>query len=213
MSLLIPIVIEQTAKGERSYDIYSRLLKDRIMFLSGPINDHVANLIIAQLLFLESQDQTKEISLYINSPGGQVTSALAMYDTMMHIKPDIATYCIGLAASAGSLLLTAGTKGKRFALPNSKIIVHQPLGGCSGQASDILIQANEIKKTRDRLNKIYTVATNKSIEEIEKVMDRDTYMTAQEAKDFGLIDTVLQSSKIDAALQSSKIDNMQTINS
>ena len=197
MSLLIPMVVDQTTRGERSYDIYSRLLKDRIMFLSGPINDHIANLIIAQLLFLEAEDPNKEISLYINSPGGQVTSALAMYDTMMHIKPDIATYCIGFAASAGSLILTAGTKGKRFALPNSKIMVHQPSGGCSGQATDILIQANEIKKTRDKLNKIYKFATNRKIEEIEKVMERDTYMTAEEAKDFGLIDIVLNSHKVE----------------
>ncbi len=194
--ILIPTVIEKTHKGERAYDIYSRLLKERIIFLTGPINDAVANLVIAQLLFLESENPEKDVSLYINSPGGSVTAGLAMYDTMKYIKPDIATYCMGLAASAGSLLLTAGTKGKRFSLPNSKIMVHQPwMGGIGGQASDIKIHADEILKTRAKLNRIYSSCTGKSIEEIERVMERDTYMDAEQALDFGIIDTVTVSKK------------------
>lgn len=194
----VPIVIEKTHKGERAYDIYSRLLKDRIIFLTGQINDVTSNLVVAQLLFLESEDAEKDISLYINSPGGSVTAALAVYDTMQYIKPDIATYCMGLAASAGSLLLTAGTKGKRFALPNSKIMVHQPLsGGIGGQASDIKIYADEILKTREKLNLIYHKATSKPLEEIERVMERDTYMDANDALNFGLVDNIIISKKND----------------
>ncbi len=189
---LVPMVIEQTARGERSFDIYSRLLKERIIFLTGPIFDQVASLICAQLLFLESENPNKDIAFYINSPGGVVTAGLAMYDTMQYIRAPVSTVCLGMAASAGSLLLTAGEKGKRFALPNSQVMIHQPSGGAQGQATDIAIQAREILKTRERLNKIYVHHTGQPIEEIEKNMERDTYLTADEAKAFGLIDQVVE---------------------
>ncbi len=189
---LVPMVVEQTARGERAYDIYSRLLKERIIFLTGPIFDQVASLICAQLLFLESENPNKEIAFYINSPGGVVTAGLAMYDTMQYIRSPVSTVCVGMAASAGSLLLTAGAKGKRFALPNSQVMIHQPSGGAQGQASDIAIQAREILKTRERLNRIYVHHTGQSLEEIEAKMERDTYMTAEEARDFGLIDQVVE---------------------
>ncbi|HVO03629.1 MAG TPA: ATP-dependent Clp endopeptidase proteolytic subunit ClpP [Candidatus Cybelea sp.] len=190
-NLLVPMVVEQTNRGERAYDIYSRLLKERIIFVVGPVHDEMASLVCAQLLFLESENPKKEISLYINSPGGVVTSGLAMYDTMQYIRPEISTVCIGLAASAGSLLLTAGKKGKRFSLPNSNIMVHQPSGGFQGQAADIEIHAREILKTRDRLNKIYVKHTGQELSNIENAMDRDRFMTPEEAKDFGLIDEVV----------------------
>ncbi|HVT54285.1 MAG TPA: ATP-dependent Clp endopeptidase proteolytic subunit ClpP [Dongiaceae bacterium] len=190
-NLLVPMVVEQTNRGERAYDIYSRLLKERIIFIVGPVNDGMASLVCAQLLFLESENPKKEISLYINSPGGVVTSGLAMYDTMQYIRPEISTVCIGLAASAGSLLLTAGQKGKRFSLPNSNIMIHQPSGGFQGQATDIEIHAKEILKTRDRLNRIYVKHTGQDLSKIETAMDRDRFMTPEEAKDFGLIDEVV----------------------
>jgi ATP-dependent Clp protease protease subunit len=190
-NMLVPMVVEQTNRGERAYDIYSRLLKERIIFVVGPVNDGMASLVCAQLLFLESENPKKEISLYINSPGGVVTSGLAMYDTMQYIRPEIATVCVGLAASAGSLLLTAGRKGKRFSLPNSNIMIHQPSGGYQGQASDIEIHAREIIKTRDRLNKIYVKHTGQDLSKIETAMDRDRFMTPEEARDFGLIDEVV----------------------
>jgi ATP-dependent Clp protease protease subunit len=190
-NLLVPMVVEQTNRGERAYDIYSRLLKERIIFVVGPVNDGMASLVCAQLLFLESENPKKEISLYINSPGGVVTSGLAMYDTMQYIRPEIATVCMGLAASAGSLLLTAGRKGKRFSLPNSNIMIHQPSGGFQGQAADIEIHAREILKTRDRLNKIYVTHTGQDLAKIEAAMDRDRFMTPEEAKEFGLIDEVV----------------------
>ncbi len=190
-NLLVPMVVEQTNRGERAYDIYSRLLKERIIFIVGPVNDGMASLVCAQLLFLESENPKKEISLYINSPGGVVTSGLAMYDTMQYIRPQISTVCIGLAASAGSLLLTAGEKGKRFSLPNSNIMIHQPSGGFQGQATDIEIHAKEILKTRDRLNRIYVKHTGQELSKIESAMDRDRFMTPEEAKDFGLIDEVV----------------------
>jgi ATP-dependent Clp protease protease subunit len=190
-NLLVPMVVEQTNRGERAYDIYSRLLKERIIFVVGPVNDGMASLVCAQLLFLESENPKKEIALYINSPGGVVTSGLAMYDTMQYIRPEIATVCIGLAASAGSLLLTAGRKGKRYSLPNSNIMIHQPSGGFQGQAADIEIHAREILKTRDRLNKIYQKHTGQELSKIETAMDRDRFMTPEEAKEFGLIDEVV----------------------
>jgi ATP-dependent Clp protease, protease subunit len=190
-NMLVPMVVEQTNRGERAYDIYSRLLKERIIFVVGPVNDNMASLVCAQLLFLESENPKKEISLYINSPGGVVTSGLAMYDTMQYIRPEIATVCVGLAASAGSLLLTAGRKGKRYSLPNSNIMIHQPSGGYQGQAADIEIHAKEILKTRDRLNKIYVKHTGQELSKIENAMDRDRFMTPEEAKDFGLIDEVV----------------------
>ncbi|HLD76619.1 MAG TPA: ATP-dependent Clp endopeptidase proteolytic subunit ClpP [Rickettsiales bacterium] len=189
---LIPMVVEQTAKGERSYDIYSRLLKERIIFLSGPVNDTVSSLIVAQLLFLESEDPKKDIYFYINSPGGAVTSGLAMYDTMQYIRPDVATLCIGQAASMGSLLLTAGTQGKRFSLPNSRIMIHQPSGGFQGQATDIEIHAQEILSLKKRLNEIYEKHTGQKLSLIEKSMERDNFMTAIKAKEFGLIDEVIE---------------------
>ena len=188
---LVPIVVEKTARGERSYDIFSRLLKERIIFLNGPIDDSTTALVCSQLLFLESEDPKKDISMYINSPGGVVTSALAIYDTMEYIGPDVSTVCIGQAASAGSLLLTAGTKGKRYSLPNSRIMTHQPSGGCKGQATDIEIQAHEILGLRARLNDIYVKHTGKSLKQVEKVMERDTYMTADAAKTFGIVDKVV----------------------
>ncbi|MDA9573621.1 ATP-dependent Clp endopeptidase proteolytic subunit ClpP [Rickettsiales bacterium] len=191
-SYLVPMVVEQTAKGERSYDIYSRLLKERIIFLSGQVQDQVSSLIVAQLLFLESEDPKKDIYFYINSPGGVVTSGLAMYDTMQYIKPDVATLCIGQAASMGSLLLSAGAPGKRFSLPNSRVMIHQPSGGFQGQATDIEIHAQEILKLKKRLNTIYSNHTGQKITTIEKAMERDNFMSAKEAKDFGLIDEVIQ---------------------
>jgi ATP-dependent Clp protease protease subunit len=188
---LVPMVVEQSARGERAYDIYSRLLKERIIFLTGPIFDQVASLICAQLLFLESENPNKDISFYINSPGGVVTAGLAMYDTMQYIRSPVSTVCVGMAASAGSLLLMAGEKGKRYALPNSQVMIHQPSGGAQGQATDIEIQAREILKTRARLNQIYANHTGQPVEEIEKKMERDTYLSAEEARDFGLIDHVV----------------------
>ncbi|PKL40609.1 MAG: ATP-dependent Clp endopeptidase, proteolytic subunit ClpP [Spirochaetae bacterium HGW-Spirochaetae-1] len=189
---LVPIVIEQTSRGERSYDIYSRLLKDRIIFLGEQINDHISSLIIAQMLFLEADDPDKDIYLYINSPGGVVTSGLAIYDTMQYIKPDVATICIGQAASMGSLLLNAGAAGKRSALPNSRIMIHQPMGGFEGQASDIEIHAQEIIKVKKRLNGIYSKHTGKPLEKVEKDMDRDYFMSAQDAVEYGIIDKVIE---------------------
>jgi len=189
---LVPMVIEQTSKGERSFDIYSRLLKERIIFLCGPVNDNISSLIVAQLLFLESEDPKKDIYFYINSPGGVVTSGLAMYDTMQYIRPDVATLCIGQAASMGSLLLTAGAEGKRFCLPNSRIMIHQPSGGFQGQATDIEIHAQEILSLKKRLNEIYVKHTHQKLATIEKSMERDNFMTAQRAKEFGIIDEVIE---------------------
>jgi ATP-dependent Clp protease, protease subunit len=191
MNTLVPMVVEQTNRGERSYDIYSRLLKERIVFLTGQVYDEVASLICAQLLFLESENPSKDISFYINSPGGVVTSGLAIYDTMQYIRPNVSTVVIGQAASMGSLLMTAGEKGKRYSLPNSRIMVHQPSGGAQGQATDIEIQAREILALRARLNNIYVEHTGQPLEVIEKVMERDKFMTAEEAKEFGLIDEVV----------------------
>ncbi|MBM3545308.1 MAG: ATP-dependent Clp endopeptidase proteolytic subunit ClpP [Alphaproteobacteria bacterium] len=190
-STLVPMVVEQTPRGERAFDIYSRLLKERIIFIAGPINDGVASLVCAQLLFLESENPTKDISLYINSPGGIVTSGLAMYDTMQYVRPEISTVCIGQAASMGSFLLAAGSKGKRYALPNARIMVHQPSGGAQGQATDIEIQAREILNTRARLNQIYAKHTGQPLEAIEKAVERDRFMSPEEAKEFGLIDQVM----------------------
>ncbi len=193
MNTLVPMVVEQTSRGERSFDIYSRLLKERIIFLTGEVNDEVSSLICAQLLFLESENPKKDISFYINSPGGSVTAGLAILDTMNYIKCDVSTLCIGQAASMGSLLLTAGAKGKRFSLPNSRVMIHQPSGGFRGQAADIEIQAKEILILRERINKIYVECTGQKLETIEKAMDRDNFMSAQEAKKFGLIDDVVTS--------------------
>ena len=192
MSSLIPMVVEQTSRGERAFDIYSRLLKARIIFVVGPIDDAVASVVCAQLLFLEADNPTKDISMYINSPGGMVTSGLAMYDTMEYIRPEISTVCIGQAASMGSLLLTAGAKGKRYSLPNSKIMIHQPSGGFQGQATDIEIHAKEILSTRSRLNEIYVKHTGQKLDKIEKAMERDNFMTPEEALSFGLIDEVVE---------------------
>ena len=192
MSSLIPMVVEQTSRGERAFDIYSRLLKERIIFVVGPIGDAVASVVCAQLLFLEADNPTKDISMYINSPGGMVTSGLAMYDTMEYIRPEISTVCIGQAASMGSLLLTAGAKGKRYCLPNSKIMIHQPSGGFQGQATDIEIHAKEILLTRSRLNEIYVKHTEQKLSKIEGAMERDNFMTPQEAQSFGLIDEVVE---------------------
>ena len=191
LNTLIPMVVEQSSRGERAYDIYSRLLKERVVFVVGPINDNVASLITAQLLFLESEDPKKEISLYINSPGGLVTAGLGIYDTMQYIKPDVSTLCIGQAASMGSFLLAAGTKGKRYSLPNSRIMVHQPSAGFQGQATDIEIHANEVLSLKKRLNEIYSKHTNKSVDEIKSALERDNFMTPENAKDFGLIDKVV----------------------
>src|SRR5678816_4202883 len=188
---LIPMVIEQSGRGERAYDIYSRLLKERIIFLVGPINDGMANLVVAQLLFLESENPDKDIHLYINSPGGSVSAGLAIYDTMQFVKPDVSTMCIGIAASMGSFLLMAGAKGKRMALPNSRVMIHQPSGGAQGQATDIEIHAREILKTREQLNKIYAERTGQPIEKIRADMERDFFMDAEESKAYGLIDKVL----------------------
>jgi ATP-dependent Clp protease protease subunit len=192
MSGLVPMVVEQTNRGERAYDIYSRLLKERIIFLTGQVNDGVSSLICAQLLFLESENPKKDIYFYINSPGGLVTAGLAIYDTMKYIRCDVATVCMGLAASMGSLLLTAGTQGKRFSLPNSKIMIHQPSGGAQGQATDIEIVAREILRTRSRLNDLYVKHTGQKLDKIEAAMERDNYMLPEEAKDFGLIDQVVE---------------------
>ena len=192
MNTLVPMVVEQSNKGERAYDIYSRLLKERIIFLTGQINDNVASLVTAQLLFLEAEDPKKEIYLYINSPGGLVTAGLGIYDTMQYVKPDISTLCIGQAASMGSFLLAAGTKGKRFSLPNSRVMVHQPSAGFQGQVTDIEIHANEVSSLKKRLNEIYSKHTDKSVDEVKAALERDNFMTAEVAKDFGLIDEVVE---------------------
>ncbi len=189
---LVPMVVEQTSRGERSYDIYSRLLKERIVFLNGEVNDISANLVCAQFLFLESEDPKKDIFFYINSPGGIVTSGLSIYDTMQYISPDVVTICMGQAASMGSLLLTAGAAGKRYSLPNSRVMIHQPSGGCRGQATDIEIHAREILDLRKRLNNIYVKHTGKKLADIEKAMERDNFMSPEEAKDFGLIDKIIE---------------------
>ena len=192
MNTLVPMVVEQSNKGERAYDIYSRLLKERIIFLTGQINDNIASLVTAQLLFLEAEDPKKEIYLYINSPGGLVTAGLGIYDTMQYVKPDISTLCIGQAASMGSFLLAAGTKGKRFSLPNSRVMVHQPSAGFQGQATDIEIHANEVLSLKKRLNEIYSKHTGNSVDEVKSALERDNFMTAEVAKDFGLIDEVVE---------------------
>ena len=192
MNTLVPMVVEQSNKGERAYDIYSRLLKERIIFLTGQINDNVASLVTAQLLFLEAEDPKKEIYLYINSPGGLVTAGLGIYDTMQYVKPDISTLCIGQAASMGSFLLAAGTKGKRFSLPNSRVMVHQPSAGLQGQVTDIEIHANEVSSLKKRLNEIYSKHTGKSVDEVKSALERDNFMTAEVAKEFGLIDEVVE---------------------
>ena len=196
MNALVPMVVEQSSRGERAYDIYSRLLKERVIFVVGPIEDHMANLIVAQLLFLESENPDKDINLYINSPGGVVTAGMAIYDTMQFIKPDVSTLCIGQAASMGSFLLAGGAEGKRYALPNSRIMIHQPLGGFQGQASDIKIHAEEIIQLRDRLNRILSHHTGQSLEQIEKDTDRDNFMTAERACDYNLVDKVLTSRQV-----------------
>jgi ATP-dependent Clp protease protease subunit len=192
MNTLVPMVVEQSNKGERAYDIYSRLLKERIIFLTGQINDNVASLVTAQLLFLEAEDPKKEIYLYINSPGGLVTAGLGIYDTMQYVKPDISTLCIGQAASMGSFLLAAGTKGKRFSLPNSRVMVHQPSAGFQGQVTDIEIHANEVSSLKKRLNEIYSKHTGKTVDEVKSALERDNFMTAEVAKAFGLIDEVVE---------------------
>ncbi|MCZ8061485.1 ATP-dependent Clp endopeptidase proteolytic subunit ClpP [Silanimonas sp.] len=189
---LVPMVVEQTARGERAYDIYSRLLKERVIFLVGPIDDYMANVVVAQLLFLEAENPEKDISLYINSPGGVVTAGLAIYDTMRFIKPDVSTICVGQACSMGSFLLAAGAKGKRYALPNSRVMIHQPSGGAQGQATDIAIQAKEILYLREKLAREYAANTGKSVEQIEKDLERDLFMNAEESKTYGLIDAVLE---------------------
>lgn len=195
MSYLVPMVVEQTNRGERSYDIYSRLLKDRIVFIGSAIDDTVANLVIAQLLFLEAEDPDKDISLYINSPGGSISAGMAIYDTIQYIKPDVSTICVGLAASMGAFLLAAGEKGKRFALPNAEIMIHQPLGGTQGQATDIEIHARRIVQMKENLNRILAERTGQKLERIQKDTDRDYFMTAQEAKEYGIIDEVIDHSK------------------
>ena len=192
MSILIPTVIEKTSYGERAYDIYSRLLKENIIFLGGPIDDHAANIVIAQLLFLQFEDAKKDISLYVNSPGGSVTSTLAIVDTMNHIKNDVSAVCIGIAASGAAIILSAGEKGKRFALPNAEVMIHQPLGGVEGQATDIAITAQHILKTKERLNKILAQNTGKPLAQVEKDVERDFFMTADEARKYGIIDKVIQ---------------------
>ena len=196
--MLIPTVIEKSQFGERAYDIYSRLLRERIVFLAGPIDDNVANIVIAQLLFLESEDSKKDISLYINSPGGSVTSTLAIVDTMNHVRPDISTFCVGIAASGAAIILSAGKKGKRFILPNAEVMIHQPLGGVEGQATDIAITAKHILKTRDNLNKILAKNTGKLLTQIEKDVERDFFMDAEEAKKYGVIDEIVTKSKTPA---------------
>lgn len=192
---LVPVVVEQTNRGERSYDIYSRLLKDRIIFLGEEVNDHTASLVVAQLMFLEAEDPDKDIHLYINSPGGSITAGMAIYDTMQYIKCDVATYCVGMAASMGAFLLTAGEKGKRFALPNAEIMIHQPLGGTRGQATDIKIHAERILKMKNRLNKILSERTGQPLETIEKDTERDNFMDPEDAMEYGLIDKVITSRK------------------
>ncbi len=199
--MLIPTVIEKSQFGERAYDIYSRLLRERIVFLAGPIDDNVANIVIAQLLFLESEDSKKDISLYINSPGGSVTSTLAIVDTMNHVRPDISTFCVGIAASGAAIILSAGKKGKRFILPNAEIMIHQPLGGVEGQATDIAITAKHILKTRDNLNKILAKNTGKLFAQIEKDVERDFFMDAEEAKKYGIIDEIVTKSKASVAIK------------
>ena len=191
MSSLVPYVVEQTSRGERSYDIFSRLLNDRIIVLSDEVNDATASLVIAQLLYLEGQDAEKDINLYINSPGGSVTAGLAIYDTMQYIKPDVSTICMGMAASMGSFLLSSGAKGKRMALPNSEIMIHQPMGGAKGQATEIIIAADHIKRTREKLNKILSENTGRPLEKIERDTERDNFMSAEEAKEYGLVDKVI----------------------
>ncbi len=195
-SALIPMVVEQTARGERSYDIYSRLLKERVIFLVGQVEDHMANLVVAQLLFLEAENPDKDIHLYINSPGGSVTAGLSIYDTMQFIKPDVSTMCIGQACSMGAFLLNSGAKGKRYCLPNARVMIHQPSGGAQGQASDIHIHAQEILKIRERLNRIMAEHTGKSVEQIERDTERDNFMSAEESKSYGIIDDVLASREI-----------------
>jgi ATP-dependent Clp protease protease subunit len=192
---LVPIVVEQTPRGERSFDIYSRLLKERVVFLTGEVEDNISSLLVAQLLFLESEDPEKDIYLYVNSPGGVITSGMAIYDTMQYIKPDVATLCIGQACSMGSMLLTAGAKGKRYALPNARVMIHQPLGGFRGQATDIEIHAQEILKTKERMNKLYMHHTGQPLEVIKEKVERDCFLSAQEAKDFGLVDQVVANRK------------------
>ena len=194
-SQVIPMVVEQTGKVERAYDIYSRLLKDRIVFIGTPIDDYVSNVVVAQMLFLQMEDPDKDISLYINTPGGSVTAGLAIYDTMQFVKCDVVTYCIGQAASAGALLLSAGTQGKRYALPNSRIMIHQPLGGVQGQATDIDIQAKEILRMREKLNEIFAAHTGQTLERIKKDTDRDFFMTPEEAKEYGIVDKVVKTMK------------------
>lgn len=198
MNTMVPMVVEQTARGERAYDIYSRLLKERIIFLVGPVNDYVASLVCAQLLFLEAENPTKDISLYINSPGGVVTSGLAIYDTMQYIRPEVSTLCIGQAASMGSLLLASGAAGKRFCLPNARVMVHQPSGGAQGQATDIEIHAREILSLRARLNDIYVRHTGQSLDVVEAAMERDKFLSPEEAKEFGLVDEVVQARPADS---------------
>ena len=202
--MLIPTVIEKSQFGERAYDIYSRLLRERIVFLAGPIDDNVANIVIAQLLFLESEDAKKDIFLYINSPGGSVTSTMAIVDTMNHVRPDISTFCVGLAASGAAIVLSAGKKGKRFILPNAEVMIHQPMGGVEGQATDIAITAKHILKTRDNLNKLLAKNTGKSLPEIEKDVERDFFMDAPEAKKYGIIDEIITKSKIQEKNNSEK---------
>ena len=197
--MLIPTVIEKSQFGERAYDIYSRLLRERIVFLAGPIDDNVANIVIAQLLFLESEDAKKDIYLYINSPGGSVTSTMAIVDTMNHVRPDISTFCVGIAASGAAIILSAGKKEKRFILPNAEVMIHQPMGGVEGQATDIAITAKHILKTRDNLNKLLAKNTGKSVSEIEKDVERDFFMDAQEAKKYGIVDEIVTKSKIPAS--------------
>jgi ATP-dependent Clp protease protease subunit len=199
--MLIPTVIEKSQFGERAYDIYSRLLRERIVFLAGPIDDNTANIVIAQLLFLESEDAKKDIFLYINSPGGSVTSTMAIVDTMNHVRPDISTFCVGLAASGGAIILSAGKKGKRYILPNAEIMIHQPMGGVEGQATDIAITAKHILKTRDNLNKLLAKNTGKSFAQIEKDVERDFFMDAQEAKNYGIVDEIVTKSKAPAPKQ------------
>ena len=192
---LIPMVVDRTDSGERSFDIYSRLLEDRVIFLSGPINGELANLVVAQLIYLESKDPTKDISLYINSPGGEVTAGLAIYDTMKYIRCDVSTICIGMAASMGAFLLSSGTKGKRYALPNSEVMIHQVLGGSQGQASDVEIQTRQLLKTKIKLNKLLAENVGKTVEEVERDTDRDNYLTAEEAKEYGIVDKVFYTRK------------------
>lgn len=203
--MLIPTVIEKSQFGERAYDIYSRLLRERIIFLAGPIDDNTANIVIAQLLFLESEDAKKDIYLYVNSPGGSVTSTMAIVDTMNHVRPDVSTFCVGLAASGAAIVLSAGKKGKRFILPNAEVMIHQPMGGVEGQATDIAITAKHILKTRDNLNKLLAKNTGKSLPQVEKDVERDFFMDAEEAKKYGIIDEIVTKSKIPVANSKSEL--------